>query len=677
MTASPAYRIDGRSADAGRFYAVACDPRRSVVVEACAGAGKTWMLVSRIVRALLDGAEPHQVLAITFTRKAAGEMRERLDDWLARFADPALDDAARAAELRLRGLDEAGAAALAPALARLQPQLLQAVRGIELRTFHGWFAQLLAHAPLALLDRLGLPPRHELIEDPSVLEPALMRRFHRAVLADPALHADYGALVQDHRRSTVQQWLATAWQRGTEIERADAAGTLEGAVPSAAAWSPAAEGLEDPRALVLRGPLQRELDALARSLGALPGKLAQKHGGLLRDALMRPDPGAALAGAWAALLTAGGEPRKNLGDLPEHLAACDRLREVQALHRQQQAHCDHGRMVRLARVLLAEFAAEKRERGLVDMADLERAALALLADTEASGWVQERLDQRVRHLLIDEFQDTSPLQWQALQGWLAAYAGAATAPSIFIVGDPKQSIYRFRRAEPRVFEAARRFVTEGLGGAVLECDHTRRNAEPVIAALNAVFAQAEAEDGWGPYRAHTTASDEAGAVRALPGVEREMGTKAAPGPAPWRDSLTVARREPETSRRRAEAAQVADAIAELVAREGVAPGQVMVLARQRSRLALVADALAARRLPCVMPEALDLGASPDALDLAAVLDVLASPGHDLSLARALKSPLFGAGDDALLWLARQARGRSWLDTMLAAQPEDAALARAC
>lgn len=76
MTA--AYRVDGVEVDDTTFYAVACDPQRSVVVEACAGAGKTWMLVSRILRALLDGVDPEQILAITFTRKAAGEMQGRL-----------------------------------------------------------------------------------------------------------------------------------------------------------------------------------------------------------------------------------------------------------------------------------------------------------------------------------------------------------------------------------------------------------------------------------------------------------------------------------------------------------------------------------------------------------------------------------------------------------------------
>ena len=69
---TPAFRIDGRDATPEAFYTVACDPARSVAVEACAGAGKTWMLVSRMLRALLDGCPPQDILAITFTKKAAG-----------------------------------------------------------------------------------------------------------------------------------------------------------------------------------------------------------------------------------------------------------------------------------------------------------------------------------------------------------------------------------------------------------------------------------------------------------------------------------------------------------------------------------------------------------------------------------------------------------------------------
>src|SRR5215203_2845184 len=105
-----AYECNGKPVSAEAFYAIACDPRRSVAVEACAGAGKTWMLVSRIVRALLDGAasgegesvRAHEILAITFTKKAAGEMRERLDEWLKKF-DSADEETLRL-ELESRGV---------------------------------------------------------------------------------------------------------------------------------------------------------------------------------------------------------------------------------------------------------------------------------------------------------------------------------------------------------------------------------------------------------------------------------------------------------------------------------------------------------------------------------------------------------------------------------------------
>ena len=86
MPDEPAYEHNRRPVARERFYAIACDPRRHVAVEACAGAGKTWMLVSRILRALLAGAQPHEILAITFTRKAAGEMRQRLHDWLSEWS---------------------------------------------------------------------------------------------------------------------------------------------------------------------------------------------------------------------------------------------------------------------------------------------------------------------------------------------------------------------------------------------------------------------------------------------------------------------------------------------------------------------------------------------------------------------------------------------------------------
>jgi ATP-dependent helicase/nuclease subunit A len=677
-----AYRVDGVQVDEARFYAVACDPRRSVVVEACAGAGKTWMLVSRILRALLEGSEPEQILAITFTRKAAGEMQARLDEWLQAFSAAASTPAHRELALRQRGLDVAQAERQALALGELRGRLLRLGRGVEVRTFHGWFAQLAGQLPLQLRSQLGLPADPQLVEDVSPLHNELFRRFQRRVHADPSLRADHDALIDRHRRHAVQTWLETAWHRGEELELADAAGVLDTSMPGPDSLDPRCAGVDHPLDLLRTPAVLTQWRELARALGQQKGAKARAAGEGLEQAaewLTRGDPATAFARAWQALFTIKGEPRKGLGDLAGWQTLVDDLQALQLLCGQQQALDDHGRMVRLSRVLRSEYADLKRSRSLVDMADLERAALALLSDPDAAGWVLQRLDMRIQHVLIDEFQDTSPLQWHALFGWLSAYAGAGGGasghrpPAVFIVGDPKQSIYRFRRAEPQVFEAAQRFVSDGLNGHVLACDHTRRNAPAVVAALNQVFGDAVRVDGWGPFRAHTTASVEPGSLQALPGVPRpeRRAADAASAAGVWRDSLTQPRHEPDEHLKVVEARQVAAAIARLLAEDGLSPERVMVLSRQRAMLRRVADALAERGLSYVMPEALPLEDQPEALDVVALLDVLASPGHDLSLARALKSPLFACDDHDLTDLARRARPgrRAWIEALLAASPD--------
>lgn len=704
MNAEPAYAIDGRPVARAAFYAAACDPRRSVVVEACAGAGKTWMLVSRILRALLDGVEPSQIVAITFTRKAAGEMRQRLDEWLAEHALEADDaDAAasvaaapatfstgterRIAALRERGLDAATAEALAPALGALHRRVLEAGQGVQVLTFHAWFAQLLMHSPLALRARLGLPARYELIEDTSPLRPALLRRLHDRVRRDEALRLVYMDLVARHGRHTLLEWLGEAWSAAGDLLRAEAAGVLDDAVPPSAALWPECAAFDEPLALLATPALRRELAELARELGRSKNSRPQDAARGLHDALQALDAGDFEGGfklAFSALFTKEGDPRKQLGSPPGLGAVGDRLQALRSMQAQQRAHLDHRALVALSRVLLAEYAALKRERGLVDMDDLDRVALHLLGEGEHAAWLQERLDLRLRHLLIDEFQDTSPAQWQVLRGWLEAYAGAGGGASgqrplaVFVVGDPKQSIYRFRGAEPRVFVAARELVVHALGGQALSCDHTRRSAPAVVAAVNAVFepvaaaAAAPAGTGFGPFRAHTTESDADGGVWQLPRLARPEKPLALER-AHWRDSLTEPRHEPEHQRRAAEAAQAARTVAALVHPAGpwrLAPDAVMVLARRRVMLGEMAAALAAAGVPHALAEPLELMVVPEVLDLVAVLDALASPGHDLALARALKSPLFGADDAALLAISAAARAggaapTAWLDALLA------------
>lgn len=695
---SASYWIDDRLVGPDAFYAQACDPRNSVVVEACAGAGKTWMLVSRILRALLDGVPAHEILAITFTRKAAAEMRERLMDWLRDFA--AATPAARIEALVQRGLDADAARQRQADLGALYRRVLEQGRAVEIHTFHGWFSRLLRAAPLDLLAEIGLPPEPALIEETAELRPELWRRFLARVDADEALRADYAQLIHELGRASTDDWLEAALARRTEIEASQHGGSLDASVAAPGDCKAAWAGL-DAEAALGGAEWSGRLIALARAWGAHKSVTAQKQAAQLEQAVALADEASRFDEVRKALFTDKGEPRKRLPELAGWPALADELQDLAELREQQRACRLHGCMVRLSAVLLQAYAALKQERGLADMADLEAGAVRLLRDATLSGWVQERLDARVRQVLIDEFQDTSPLQWQALQAWLAGYAGAGGGlsgrepPGVFIVGDPKQSIYRFRGTEPRVFSAASDFVVHGLGGRRLACDHTRRNAPAVLASLNAVFAAAGEEGAFAGFRPHTTASPAAGRVRALPviararaaakgkaaeeaaaeGVDDAREAQPPSGPPPvadaWRDSLTTPRLLPEEALRLQEGRQIAAAIAELIA-GGLRPGEVFVLSRKREPLRWVARALRERGIDHVAPEDRALLDAPEARDVIAVLDALVSPGHDLSLAHALRCPLFGATDDELIALSRQARPGGWWAALMATRWDEGA-----
>jgi len=671
----PAYELNGQPVSREDFYRIACDPRRSVAVEACAGAGKTWMLVSRILRALLDGAAPHEILAITFTKKAAGEMRQRLNEWLEGFARATPEQLEK--ELVMRGIGPQAARELREPLRNLYQTLLAQGRPVQIRTFHSWFAALLRNAPLSLLDALGLPAAYELLEDDARAVDLVWRPFQARLLREPGARADYEAVVAMYGRSQTEGALAAALARRVEFALADARGAVDASLPAAAAMYAEYAGLASPAEYLRQPAVRTRWLERARALGQEKNKTPQKAAVAVIDAYALLDGDATEAADRALKQLRAGffvdkEDRLN-SNLVKFAAAQAAEPELQRLCLAQQQHdawLYQQRLMRLTRLLLDEFAALKRERGWVDMNDVERAALQLLSDPVLGGWVQERLDARTRHLLIDEFQDTSPLQWQALHAWLSGYAGAgggAEAPSLFIVGDPKQSIYRFRRAEPQVFIAAQAFVRD-LGGDLLSCDHTRRNAPAVLDLVNQAMGAAQAQGEYDNFRRHTTESRDAGGVLALPRIARpdkadkmERGDAAPTG---WRDSLTTPRVTPEETLRTLECRQASHWLAAQIA-AGLPPKDIMVLSRKRDRLAVMQDELRVLGIPAQQPEKSDLGAAPEVQDIVALLDALVSPAHDLSLARALKSPLFGVDDTDLVQLALHQRELklSWFEVL--------------
>jgi ATP-dependent helicase/nuclease subunit A len=665
-----AYERNGQPISADGFYAIACDPRRSVAVEACAGAGKTWMLVSRIVRALLDGANapdyadgtprepvrPHEILAITFTKKAAGEMRERLDEWLRQFTDA--DDETLRRELIMRGVASQKSANASPELRRqlagLYRALLAGGRSVQIRTFHSWFAALLRSAPVAVLHRMNLPVNYELLEDDAQARALVWRRLYAALAEDAQLKLDFETLVLTHGRFQTDKALHAALDKRTEFLLADEQGVVDASVQPFQKQFPEFAGLDSPEdCLVPDGSNYSLLWDAAKALGRASAPTFSAKGVELEKALtaqQRP-------GIFSALLTEKGTPRK-FGEKIIGIATVREAQElvlrVQAAGQQHQAWLHQQRMARLSRALIAQFTQLKKERGWVDMNDVERAALVMLGDPVLAGWVQERLDARIKHLMIDEFQDTNPLQWQALSSWLSGYGGAGTAPSVFLVGDPKQSIYRFRRAEPQVFRAAQAFVVEGLGGDLLSCDHTRRNALSVIATVNAALGQAREMDGYDGFRDHTTDSTREGLTGCLPQIPRPKDAASDSASADWRDSLTTPRELPEETLRTLEARQAAAWIAQQLA-AGLKPAQIMVLSRKRAGLMPLQEELRALHVAAQIGEKTELIDCCEVLDVVALLDVLVSPQHDLSLARALRSPLFSLPDASLVELALLAR----------------------
>jgi ATP-dependent helicase/nuclease subunit A len=658
-----AYALNGQPCSREAFYAAACDPQRPIVVQACAGAGKTWMLVSRIVRALLAGAQPHEILAITFTKKAAGEMRSRLQEWLHEFA--AADDAKLQKELEIRGIPsqigQQPAQNLRKLLSNLYQQSLQSTRPVQIRTFHSWFAALLGSAPLAVVEALGLPMPYELLEDDAQAVDLVWPKFYELLQKDEALHRVYLEAVADAGRWGVQEALTNALAKRVEFALADSAGVVARSIePFGKSFTSLAH---------LSTPLDKfqeeksSLQEAAMLLGAAPQKTYSAKGVELEKALMEQ--------RWidiaVCLLTLAGEPRKfsdKIEGIEKIRAAQELCVWVQSANEQHAAWQHQQRMAQLTRGLLQCFADLKRSRGWVDMGDLERAAQHLLSDDALAGWVQQRLDARVKHLLIDEFQDTNPLQWQALQSWLSGYAGAGgEPPSLFIVGDAKQSIYRFRRAEPQVFAAATRFVCEGLGGTLLSCDHTRRNAKGIVSVVNAIMAQASSEQPY-DFRAHTTESDLAGRVIQLP-LSPQPEKLPEDAALIWRDTLNEPRDEPEEHAVDTECQMAARWVAKQIS-GGVKANEIMVLARQRNRLSRMRDALRALGIESQIAEKTALIEQPEVQDVVALLDALVSPGNDLALARALKSPLLGWSDAQLIALAIDAKATSqcWFDSLL-------------
>lgn len=648
----------------------ALDPRSSVVVEACAGSGKTWLLVSRIIRLLLDGVAPGEILAITFTRRAAREMQARLHDWLHFMAVE--DDAALAGFLHERGLAGANEAQRAKARG-LYRDFLLAEPQIVISTFHGWFMQIIQRAPL----NAGVPVGLQLLERVSAL-----REEAWQLLADGLREAPEGELSQS------MQWLFG--QIGLHNTRE----LLMNFMGKRAEWWAFSDGRED----ALGYAVQQLVETFGVETNADP---ATDFGadGKVRDALFKftaqlVQNGTATQAAnavaieeawtnvrpeerfeklWPLLITQENTPRskptkKQDADIFTHArdVVFERMQAVQDKLRAQEALRLNDAALRCGVALLEQYQALKLRGQQMDFSDLEWQVWRMLNQSECAEYMQYKLDARYRHVLLDEFQDTNPLQWQILQTWFRAATAADARPTVFVVGDPKQSIYRFRRAEARLFGEARNYLEREFSARYLTQNETRRNSPAILAAVNGVFA--EAPNGFMDFEPHVAHHrDLPGFVEALPLAQGEDREKIE-APSGLRNPLTTPRSEILQGPREAEAELFAERIKEIVLNWRVRENgrerraeyrDIMVLVRKRTHLRAYEHALRINHIPFLTSRRGGLLDTLEAGDIQALLTFLSLPFADLALAQALRSPLFACSDSDLVQLSEGTEAGWW------------------
>ncbi len=570
-------------------------------------------------------------------------------------------------------------------------------------TFHGWFGTLLRGAPLAS----GVVPGASLREDALRMKREAWAPVWRSLAAPryAELRQAYEALVDAVGDFQARGLLDAMFHARSEWwamrEGGDPAEALTEALGEDAQGDALVQALCDEAWLEL-------CQSLASRLGTA-GKTEQTHAGRIQDALTA-------IGAWreagaesgksceqafgllrTAFFTAAGSPRslrrtsalvKSSGGesqadalVAQHGELCAMLEEISARRCEAAVLAVNLALYRLGDALLERYQQYKSEQRAMDFADLEWQAACLMADEETATYLQVRLDARYRHLLLDEFQDTNPLQWRILQGWLAGYAGLGERPTVFLVGDPKQSIYRFRRADARLFGAASTMLQAEFGATVLRTNRTRRNRAEVLAWVNAVFDAARAEGRYPLYETQTTAlPDGGGPVWLLPLVEAEdsastdapaaeSDTSAEPSAeAGHRDTLLQPRRQEGDSLRLEEGRRVAAWLRHIRDTVPVHEGgeqrparwsDMHLLVRRKTHLPDYERALREAGIPCLSPRRGGLLATLEALDLSALLAFLMTPESDLDLAHVLKSPLVGATDEDLIALSQLEGEGGW------------------
>ena len=446
---------------------------------------------------------------------------------------------------------------------------------------------------------------------------------------------------------------------------------------------------ETPEAVIAAAAADGAFDAagLAASIAALrtgsntDQERAAVIAGWLAEPAQRVDNFDTYAGAF---LTRKGEPRARpitQAALANHpgadgplVAEGQRLLRVFARRRQAVMAQATAALLRLADALLGIYARRKAARALLDYDDLILQTRDLLCRPGVAPWVLFKLDGGLDHLLIDEAQDTNPEQWQVVAAltdeFFAGVGAGDTARTVFAVGDGKQSIYSFQRADPAAFEHMRRRFRDRVqqGGGHWDdvaLDVSFRSAPAVLQAVDAVFAGVPARHGVvaDDARIHHLAQRQGahGLVELWPPMKAQAAAPAAPWKPPVeRVGAPGARVQLTRLLARRIATWLSDGEALVARGRAVEPGDILILVRRRGEF--VNDMVRALKdlgVPVAGVDRMVLAEQIAVMDLMALGSFLLLPEDDLTLATVLKGPLVGLDEDQLFALAHGREGRLW------------------
>ncbi len=665
--------------DATRAQINAADPAASTWLSANAGSGKTRVLTDRVARLLLRGVPPQRILCLTYTKAAASEMQNRLFQRLGEWA--MMPDAALQKNLIELGAtpDETDPASLGRARS-LFATAIETPGGLKIQTIHSFCSSLLRRFPLEakvspafkeMDDRTAKMLRADILED--------IAQNAQPVMAEFASH-----FTGDDIDKMLQQISHRATDFDTPLDTAAVSKSL-GLTPGLTAAS-----------LLSQVFLGSEASLLARVGNALTSspKTTDFNLGLALSMISsEPVSTDLLAKLEGLFLTKGGKnpftpkahpPTKDGKEaIGPDLDAFDQFRERVADARPARVGLAALEKTKALHKFAAEFlprlVEQKEQRGWLDFDDLILRSRTLLTDPRVASWVLFRLDGGIDHVLVDEAQDTSPAQWDVVKLLTKEFfsgdgARVDTTRTIFVVGDQKQSIYSFQGADPAQFDENRDYFFNELDliGKRLqrqELLYSFRSAAPILRLVDDTFTP-DLSAGMGDRIEHKAFKDALpGRVDVWPWIEGgERDEKA--WDVEWFDPIDtvgsdhhyvqLAGKIAAFIKDRIENGQIED---DKGAR-AIRPGDFLILVQRRNQLFHeIIRACKTAELDIAGADRLLVAAELGVKDLTALLKYLATPEDDLSLASALRSPLFGISEAQLFDLA-YGRGRKTLRQVL-------------